>query len=54
MKQIFVKLHPLTGQTKAKANSGPVDRANSHCHPKVGITTNANVTSKHAPKAQKH
>lgn len=38
----------------AKAKSGPVDRANNHCQPKVGITTKARATSKHAPKAQKH
>jgi hypothetical protein len=44
----------LTGQTKAKANKGPVDNASSHCQPKVGITTNARATSKHAPNAQKH
>lgn len=38
----------------AKANRGPVERANNHCQPKVGITTKARATSKHAPKAQKH
>lgn len=44
----------LTGQIRAKASNGPVDKANSQCHPKVGITTKARVTSKHAPRAQKH
>lgn len=44
----------LTGHTMAKAKSGPVERANNHCQPKVGITTKARATSKHAPKAQKH
>lgn len=43
-----------TGHIKAKANNGPVERANNHCHPKVGIITSARNTSKHAPNAQKH
>lgn len=38
----------------ANANNGPVDSANNHCQPNVGMTTKANVTSKQAPNAQKH
>ena len=45
---------PRTGQIQANANRGAVDAANSHLQPNVGIITNANNTSKQAPKAQKH
>lgn len=44
----------LTGHTSAKASKGPVDKANNHCQPNVGIIIKAKNTSKHAPNAQKH
>lgn len=44
----------LTGHISAKNSSGTVERASSQCTPRVGITTNAKATSRHAPNAQKH
>lgn len=38
----------------ANNNNGAVDNAKSQCIPKVGMTTRAKATSKHAPNAQKH
>lgn len=38
----------------AKMNNGRDDKPRSHRQPKVGATTRANATSKHAPNAQKH
>jgi len=39
---------------RAKARSGIVESARSHCQPSEGIMMRANSTSKHAPSAQKH
>lgn len=37
-----------------KIRIGKAESPSNHRHPKVGITTRANSTSRHAPKAQKH
>lgn len=39
---------------QANAIRGAVDKAKSQRQPNVGITINANKTSKQAPSAQKH
>jgi hypothetical protein len=42
----------LTKQQQEKKRSGIAERPNNQRHPKVGITTSASNTSKHAPIAQ--